>query len=245
MRQGRAFTLIELLVVIAILALLLAILAPSLSRAKRLARRAVCRSRLHGIGTGMNSYAAANRGFVIPCRFRSVQLCLNYKVGSSGDDAIDWVAAAAAYNMKGDIWECPDRPGAYTDNDIYYQMLLGYQYFGGIRTWTNPWGKFPSRSPDQLGVSGSGWVLAADCTMKIDSVWGGGRPSAYANMPQHRADDPWPEGGNHVYADGSAGWVEFQKMIYIHSWGGWARIAYWYQRDLGEFVPPEAAMAKP
>ena len=47
--KRRAFTLIELLVVIAIIALLMAILMPSLRQAKELARRAVCMTNLHNI----------------------------------------------------------------------------------------------------------------------------------------------------------------------------------------------------
>ena len=46
MLKKRAFTLIELLVVIAIIAVLMAVLMPSLQRVKKQARDSVCRSNL-------------------------------------------------------------------------------------------------------------------------------------------------------------------------------------------------------
>ena len=59
--KRKGFTLIELLVVVAIIALLISILLPSLSRARELAKRAVCASNLRGIGQGMHIYANDNR----------------------------------------------------------------------------------------------------------------------------------------------------------------------------------------
>ncbi len=53
----RAFTLIELLIVIAIIALLVSILLPSLSRAKALARRAVCSSNIRNLQLANVGYA--------------------------------------------------------------------------------------------------------------------------------------------------------------------------------------------
>jgi prepilin-type N-terminal cleavage/methylation domain-containing protein len=52
------FTLIELLVVIAIIALLMAILIPTLSRARETAKRMVCSSQLKQVGVAMAAYAA-------------------------------------------------------------------------------------------------------------------------------------------------------------------------------------------
>ena len=58
-RRG-AFTLIELLVVIAIIAVLMAILLPSLSRAREQGKRAVCLNSLRQLGLAWNVYADDN-----------------------------------------------------------------------------------------------------------------------------------------------------------------------------------------
>ena len=60
MRRTKGFTLIELLVVIAIIALLVSILLPSLNRARELAKRAICKTRLKGMGSGFAIYANEN-----------------------------------------------------------------------------------------------------------------------------------------------------------------------------------------
>lgn len=57
------FTLVELLIVIAVIALMVAILVPSLALTKRCARAAVCAANLHRIGVGLNLYAQDSKGF--------------------------------------------------------------------------------------------------------------------------------------------------------------------------------------
>ncbi len=54
--RGIGFTLIELLVVVAIIAVLVAILLPAISKAREIARRAVCGSNLRQLGTGLAIY---------------------------------------------------------------------------------------------------------------------------------------------------------------------------------------------
>ncbi len=59
MRTKRTgFTLIELLVVIAIIAILMAILVPTLGRVKETAKRVVCSNQVKQVGVGITTYAA-------------------------------------------------------------------------------------------------------------------------------------------------------------------------------------------
>ncbi len=60
MFQKNGFTLIELLVVIAIIALLMAIILPSMSKVKEIARMTLCANNQRQVGLGAGAYAADN-----------------------------------------------------------------------------------------------------------------------------------------------------------------------------------------
>lgn len=65
-RRRIGFTLVELLVVISIIALLIAILLPSLAAARKSAQRAVCMSSLRQVGIGASLYTHDFKG-LYPC----------------------------------------------------------------------------------------------------------------------------------------------------------------------------------
>jgi prepilin-type N-terminal cleavage/methylation domain-containing protein/prepilin-type processing-associated H-X9-DG protein len=71
MKKSRGFTLIELLVVIAIIAMLLAVVMPSLQKAKEAARRVICSNQLKTLGTANQMHSNQYRGAYVPVSFKN------------------------------------------------------------------------------------------------------------------------------------------------------------------------------
>ncbi len=96
-RPIRAFTLIELLVVISVIALLMAILMPSLQKARKSAQAVVCRSNLKQWGHIFHLYAFDNES-KLPQSIAGA--------GLSSQEAY-WIVATLGYYQEKKIRQCP------------------------------------------------------------------------------------------------------------------------------------------
>jgi len=95
MKKHSGFTLIELLVVISIIALLVSILMPALSSARKQARTVVCLANLHQWGQMFYMYSEDNDGDFIT-------------VGQSSWDHARWLRVMYPYYKQKDIVICPE-----------------------------------------------------------------------------------------------------------------------------------------
>ena len=227
LRHG--FTLMELLAVIAIIAVLLAILVPSLMGIRKLVARALCGSNLHQTVTGLAGYAAGNDGQLPPPDYGDVGFDTynNHRFRStrSGYDLREMIEPYFAPGLP--TWACPstDGPPIGDANNTRQWCYMNFMYFPGTRwPFAAPSGLVPTR----LDLYPRGVPLMQDLyflTMGqwfAASVYMGNHPPAggwaYQPLPTNNpsfatfaSDDP-PEGANIALADGSAQWYDAAEL---------------------------------
>src|SRR5829696_4893447 len=147
-RHRAGFTLVELLVVIGIIAILVALLLPSLQKAREAANRVRCASQLRQIGQWVAMYAAAHRNFM-PIGWISQD---SYSPGTStiwymsksnfqnGPCGLGYLYAAGI--VKSD-------PGSLSSRTVWYcpNMPLDWR-FSLDRNPTNRWIEMPMTDGD-------------------------------------------------------------------------------------------------
>ncbi|OHB48718.1 MAG: hypothetical protein A2Y10_04340 [Planctomycetes bacterium GWF2_41_51] len=101
--KSMGFTLVELLVVVSIIAMLLAILMPSLSKAREQAVRIVCASNMKSTGTSMAMYLSDNKGTLPP------DFMFGRAEGKESNDdltTVFWQQKLIPYTKNGKVFTC-------------------------------------------------------------------------------------------------------------------------------------------
>ncbi len=208
-RNRRAgFTLVELLVVISIIALLLSILMPSLQKARDSAKKVVCKSQLHDIGTAVFLYAADFNGNLLQ---PFTQLM---KVPGRYDDPARWHIEDQdtdtfstkmpfllriytgdylmnSYGIKASSWICPGlkKQTANLPNSIVRYIQKGQK--GDFWYW-------PSN-----GVYPAGYFIGYANLMKLHNMTSG-EPGDVEESPKKSTD----RGTKHLLADLNLKWPD-------------------------------------
>ena len=249
--QG-GFTLVELLVVIAIIAILAALLLPVLASAKEKGKRAQCMSNLKQIGVGCLVYVGDNSDKFMPASLNAgwgIQNPIEMDatvLASSADLGFNTNSIVGGVSVSPTIWTCPNRPSLPAPNQWPNPQTwaMGYQYYGGVKTWyMNQNGTIktePSASPIKSSTSKAAWMLAADLVINLATppahIWGNASEpanSGWTSLPAHKRAGI-PAGGNEVFADGSVTWVDARDMYGIYSYAGsGGRYFYFWQSNWG------------
>lgn len=207
--MSRAFTLIELLVVVAILALLLALLTPSLRRAKDQARTAICRSNLHQQQLAVSNYLAVHRN-IFPDH-RTDAYHANWSIEDREKERY-WATTLLAYGMRKEAYQCPAMVDTRTDYGTTWkwqfdQYYIGYGYNGfflGIRLYGDC---------SYAGISTTGYFNAARIVNPSKNLligdtnppWSQSMWWPFSGTPHVEGlNDRHPNGGGIVFNDGHA-----------------------------------------
>jgi len=246
-RNSPAFTLVELLVVIAIIALLAALLLPTLAGAKERAKRISCTNNIRQLIMAAHMYAGDNDDWLLS----------GWADNENPADTHTPILSTRSWNVilqytgGKNVMDCPNLAKAFLQEDGWrfhqdYGNAIGYHYLGGhLNTPWPPLGPAQATwiSPRRSSQEG-GLVLVADLNVFCHSFQRILAPHTangysikeadyYERNP--RADQQTPydigaRGGNVGLLDGSVSWKNIAEMTIYRSsqmWGSEGAFGLW------------------
>lgn len=239
----RAFTLVEMLVVVAVIVLLIALLLPSLSHGRELARRTKCLTQQTMIAAGAINYASDNSG-----RLPVFRSWATHFISSSPDGYIDNRDLLLSLTGATDAYYCPshavlkrenptvgwngsvqDRFMSYGPIGIWQQSSISVTWpktYTAITPFTKPTVQHQGNRPTRLASAAGDLAVTTDAQIS----WYAGSWGLSFTYP---GDGLWPEnpgyysyyayphrtafnawaGSNAVFFDGSGGWGNFDQIV--------------------------------
>jgi len=201
--KKKGFTLVELLVVISIIALLMAILVPSLRRAKAQAQRIVCANHQRSIAIAMTAYGSDNNGNV-PISCIHTQVYARFPIIWDNEELVQ---VMQPYWGDNNVVSCPaakhtikynDDPMSFSPNhwSSPFVWLPGLDKISGSAEWFD---KVCSAAPSRKITSASPSKIVI---VDLNIVW---RPSPSPN---------WGVQSNHAFG-GRVVYCEFREVAHI------------------------------
>ncbi len=235
-RDPKGFTLIELLVVIAIMALLLSILFPALRKAKELAKRVNCQSKLHQATLACVMYAGDSDSY-LPEGNVVDKSAPDYNKAWDSADLMTLVnfnvmVRMADYGLTEEHATCETARKYFEENDNWLSPLprthtfietafTGWIYWGNRGDWTDPDTNKKYVTPKRLSdVPTSKTLATCFCYNRYDVVGPSGSWPAWFSShvgskfewsegtPMH----PKPDGLAVAYLDASAKFVKWKDL---------------------------------
>ena len=228
-KDGRAtgFTLLEIVIVVAIVAILVAILLPSLSRVRQMSVRVVCQANLQGIGTAVGIYSM-DYNFDLPTYYADPDITFDTFRMRTDSEKIVNLGCLLDYGGDPKLFYCPSQDGS-TSPSIAYDTPENRWRDGtasggsGGRGGGRTGGDKPRKPGPRPGVNSSYTVRFRKLGDGHASVWNNTNHTNKVIYSDFIGVDDWPgrgrfanricsphhgRGYNRLFGDGSALWAD-------------------------------------
>lgn len=188
--RKQSFTLIELLVVVAIIGMLMSILLPSLTKARKASKRAVCFANLKTYNTGTHGYLLANHNKFPHRRINTIDGHQGRSwIGKKGNNwqwplEITEKPLNEFIGLTKDGMEAPQMKCPFNDDDVDVYHKVGSSYVGNeYNFWQSLGGKFLGQinTPSKVILS-TEFGAVGFLTNESSTYW---RQTHYIGVPRY------------------------------------------------------------